>query len=79
MTDNAIIDRLCAAIRADRFDWRKYRDPKPYHGRNICTQPLFCSYGQIGYTVYFPLSDLPDIVYDWEMETLTVGGKEWEA
>ena len=37
-----------------------------------------CSYGQIGYTVYFPYSDMPEVEYDWEMNKLTIDKENWE-
>lgn len=48
---------LCCNIVAGRFNWRKYCTPKSYFGQEICVMPLHCSYGQIGYTVYFPYSN----------------------
>ena len=63
---------LCCNIAAGRFDWKKYCTPQPYCGQEICVIPLHCSYGQIGYTVYFPYSDMPEVEYDWEMNKLTI-------
>lgn len=76
MTDNAIINRICASIRAGRFDWRKYQSSKLYCGRTICTQQMLCSYGLIGFVVGFPFSDLSEITYDWEWDILRVGEEE---
>lgn len=50
---------LCCNIVAGRFDWKKYCTPQSYCGQEICVVPLHCSYGQIGYTVHFPYSDIP--------------------
>ena len=75
MTDDSILKRLCGNIAAGRFDWRKYCTPQPYFGREICVMPLHCSYGQIGYTVHFLYSDMPEVEYDREMNELTVGGE----
>jgi hypothetical protein len=41
--------------------------------------PLHCSYGQIGYTVYFPYSNMPEVEYDWEMNQLTIDHENWES
>ena len=68
MTTNDILKRLCGNIAAGRFDWQKYCTPQPYFGHEICVMPLHCSYGQIGYTVYFPCSDIPEVEYDWETD-----------
>ncbi len=69
---------LCCNIAAGRFDWKKYCTPQPYCGQEICVIPLHCSYGQIGYTVYFPYSDMPEVEYDWEMNKLTIDKENWE-
>ena len=63
---------LCCNIVAGRFDWKKYCTPQSYCGQEICVVPLHCSYGQIGYTVHFPYSDIPEVEYDWEMNKLTI-------
>ena len=69
---------LCCNIAAGRVDWKKYCTPQPYCGQEICVIPLHCSYGQIGYTVYFPYSDMPEVEYDWEMNKLTIDKENWE-
>ena len=69
---------LCCNIAAGRFDWRKYCTPQPYYGHEICVIPLHSSYGQIGYTVYFPYSNMPEVEYDWEMGRLTVDEENWQ-
>ena len=78
-TGTAILKRLCDNIAAGRFDWRKYCTPQPYFGREICVTPLHCSYGQIGYTVHFPYSDMPEVEYDWELKKLTIDGEQWKS
>ena len=70
---------LCCNIAAGRFDWQKYCTTQPYFGHEICDMPLHCSYGQIGYTVYFPCSDIPEVEYDWETDKLTIGHENWES
>ena len=77
MTDGAILARLCGNVTAGRFDWRKYCTPQTYFGREVCVTPLLCSYGQIGYAVHFPYSDMPEVEYDWELNSLTIDGEEW--
>ena len=69
---------LCCNIAAGRFDWKKYCTPQPQCGQEMCVIPLHCSYGQIGYTVYFPYSDMPEVEYDWEMNKLTIDKENWE-
>lgn len=51
MEYDKIIRRLKSDIRSGRFAWRRYLGTAVYRGVAVCTQPLFCSYGQIGYTV----------------------------
>lgn len=71
---------LCSNIMAGRFNWRKYCNPQPYFGREICVTPLHCSYGQIGYTIHFPYSpDMPEVEYDWEMKKLTIDEENWKT
>lgn len=70
--DDKYLWRLCKNIIAGRFNWRRYCSQQSYYGREICVTPLFCSYGQIGYTVYFPYSGMPDVEYDWDMRELTI-------
>lgn len=43
-------------------------------------QPLFCSYGQIGYSVYFPYAvrPMPDLEYDWESGRLLIDEVGWK-
>lgn len=72
-----ILKRLCHNIIADRFNWRKYCTPQLYFGWEICVTPLHCSYGQIGYTVNFPYTNMPEVEYDWEMGKLTIDGEKW--
>lgn len=67
-----VLKLLCRNIAAGRFNWRRYCTPQTYFGQEICVTPLHCSYGQIGYTVHFPYSNMPEVEYDWEMGKLTV-------
>lgn len=75
---DTILKRLCGNIATDRFDWRKYCTPQPYFGHAICVTPLHCSYGQIGYTVNLPYSDMPTVEFDWELNKLTIDGVKWK-
>lgn len=69
-----IIRRLIGNIETGRFNWENYLTPRSYYGVEICTIPLHCGYGQIGFTVYFPYSDLPQIRCDWELGRINVPG-----
>lgn len=73
-----ILKLLCRNIAAGRFNWRRYCTPQTYFGQEICVTPLHCSYGQIGYTVHFPYSNMPEVEYDWEMGKLTIDEENWK-
>ena len=80
MNDFQFISRLCANIKNGKFNWEKYLVQRTYFGRTIAVIPLHCSYGQIGFSVYVPFSNLPEIQYDWELKEILVGEvdyKEW--
>ena len=79
MTTNGILKRLCRNIIAGRFNWLKYSTPQSYFGWEICVTPLHCSYGQIGYSVHFPYTNMPKVEYDWEMGKLTINGEKWKV
>ena len=72
-----IIHTLCTNIHNGRFNSEKYYTPQAYYGTVICVTPLHCSYGQIGYTVSFPYTSLPEVKYDFELKKLTVDGVDW--
>ncbi len=73
------LHRLCMNIRNGHFSWQRYKAGGRYFGREIAVMPLFCSYGQIGYSVYFPYqSSMPEINYDWELKELTVDDMAWK-
>ena len=78
LSDKSYYNRLCMNILADRFDWRKYCTPRLYFGRKICVTPLYCSYGQIGYSIHFPYTNAPTLEFDWEMDNLTIDDENWE-
>ena len=76
--ENKIIKKLCTNIHNGHFDSEKYYTPQTYYGTVICVTPLHCSYGQIGYTVNFPYTSLPEVKYDYELKKLTVDGVNWK-
>lgn len=65
------MNRLIKAIRAGRFAWAKYLNGKTWNGIILRTSPLFCGYGQIGYSVAVFDGDRHTltITHDWEMNT----------
>lgn len=65
------MNRLIKAINAGRFAWKNYLNGKTWNGVKLHTQPLFCSYGQIGYTVavFDRHRHILTITRDWEMNT----------
>lgn len=75
---DSYVRRLCRNILRDHFNWRRYCTPQTYFGIEICVTPLFCSYGQIGYTVNFPYRhDMPEVEFDWERNRLTLDEMHW--
>ena len=65
-------------LKTKKKNWRRYCTPQTYFGQEICVTPLHCSYGQIGYTVHFPYSNMPEVEYDWEMGKLTIDEENWK-
>lgn len=65
------MNRLIKAIQAGNFAWERYLNGKTWNGIMLHTTPLFCSYGQIGYTVTVFSGDRQtlSITHDWEMNT----------
>ena len=65
------IKRLLKSIKSGKFNYENYLNGnKTWHGVNILTQPLFCSYGQIGFETYIYNergSHVETIVRDWDM------------
>lgn len=73
--------RLCTAILSDRFNDKNYRSRKSWHGLEIETGPLFCSYGTIGFTVsvYDDRGNhWCEVTRDWDMERLTIDETPWK-
>lgn len=70
------LKRLANAILENRFNESKYSTRKEYYGVEICTMPLFASYGQIGYkvSVYNDGHHEHSLSYDWELKKLTIDG-----
>ena len=78
--DLAYLHRLCVNIKNGNFSWQRYKGGERYFGREIAISPVFCSYGQIGFCVYFPYqASMPDVHYDWEMEELTIDEMDWNV
>lgn len=65
------MNRLIKAIQAGKFAWERYLNGKTWNGIKLHTCPLFCSYGQIGYTVavFSGSAHTLTITHDWEMNT----------
>lgn len=65
------MNRLIKTIQAGKFAWEKYLNGKTWYGMKLHTRPLFCSYGQIGYTVavFSGNAHTLTITHDWEMNT----------
>ena len=75
------LKRLCKAILEDRFNDENYRRRNLWYGREIETQPLFCSYGLIGFTVsVYDLngSHFCDVKWDGDLGKLTIDEEPWK-
>ena len=64
------MNSLIRAINAGKFAWKRYLNGKTWNGIMLRTQPLFCSYGQIGYQVfvYDREQHAATFTYDWEKQ-----------
>ena len=76
--DMVYLHRLCMNVKNGNFSWQRYKGGGRYYGKDIAIMPLFCSYGQIGYSVYFPYLSMPEVTYDLEMRELTIEGTDWK-
>ena len=68
LTDK-VIARLARAIKHERFAFKN----KTWFGFHVVCEPLFCSYGKIGYSIiFYDERDryLGEFDYDWDMDTL---------
>lgn len=74
------LQRLRKAILAGRFNEMNYRERKSWNGKDIQTEPLFCSYGKIGFTVSVYKDDCHfcDVEWDYDLHKLTIDGFPWK-
>ena len=76
------LKNLCNKIKSDKFDEMKYRSQKSYYGSLIFTEPVFVSYGKIGYTVRIwwegDMHEQSEVKYDYELGKLTIDGKPYQ-
>ena len=73
------LKRLCNAILADRFNDENYRQKGYWYGKEIMTEPLFCSYGTIGFSVMVYENDrhFCTIEFDGDLSKLTIDDEPW--
>ncbi len=74
------LTRLCNAIISGRFNDENYRTKKSWHGKDVMTEPLFCSYGTIGYSVmvYENYDHFCTVQWDGDMRALTIDDEPWK-
>lgn len=74
------LKRLCRAILARRFNDENYRQRKSWYGKDIQTEPLFCSYGTIGFTVsvYDCYEHVCTVQWDGNLGELTIDDTPWK-
>lgn len=66
------LEKVVRAIRSGRINLERLCNGmlNSWYGHLICGTPLFCSYGQIGYTFQF---DGVDVSVDYELEKIDIG------
>lgn len=74
------LKRLCRAILADRFKDENYRQLKSWYGKYIQTEPLFTSYGAIGFTVavYDCWEHFCTVQWGGDLHELTIDDTPWK-
>lgn len=72
--------RLCKAILEDRFNEENYRQRRSWYGKDIMTEPLFCSYGKIGFTiaVYENYDHFCTVQWDGDLKELSIDDEPWK-
>lgn len=60
-----IIKTICKRIESGKFNFENVMKRRSYYGVECDVMPLFCSYGQIGYTV---TTRYGIIEYDFELK-----------
>lgn len=75
------LKRLCNAILEDRFNEENYRQKRSWYGKEIMTEPLFCSYGAIGFSVHIYDKDrhVHTVQWDGDLEELTIDDEPWKG
>lgn len=71
--------RLCKAILEDRFNEENYRQKRSWYGKDIQTEPLFCSYGMIGFSVlvYKNYDHFCTVKWDGDLKELDIDDTPW--
>ena len=74
------LKRLCNAIIAGKFNEEKYRAGRKWHGKFIQTEPLFCSYGTIGFTanVFDGYKNICTVSWDGELKELLIDDEPYK-
>lgn len=74
------LKRLCNAILEDRFNDENYRTRRSWYGKDIMTEPLFCSYGKIGFSVlvYENYDHFCTVQWDGDLKELNIDDTPWK-
>lgn len=64
-----IINTICKKIKSNKFNFENVMERGSYYGKRCNVMPLFCSYGQIGYTIE---TDFGTLEYDYEFNKITL-------
>lgn len=70
--------RLCYNILTSKFNEKKYRERRKYYSIEVQTQPVFSSYGTIGFECTVYSSPQYEVRFDWETGELTIDGINWK-
>lgn len=62
-----ILDTIINRINKGNFDFKSVMKKRTFYGHRCEINPLFCSYGQIGWSIY---TDFGNIQYDYELKTI---------
>lgn len=74
------LKRLCKAILEDRFNEENYSQRRSWYGKDIMTEPLFCSYGKIGFSVlvYENYDHFCTVQWDGDLKELNIDDTPWK-
>lgn len=67
--EHSIVDTIIKRIKSNKFDFESVMRKGSFFNKRCQIVPLFCSYGQIGYSIY---TDYGNVQYDYELNKIKV-------